>query len=66
MNFDYEIIETSIMNTQVKTAIKLLVKNDGSISSRLKKLNKSSYWMSFDISLQNLKFHQAQRINKTI
>lgn len=57
MIFDCKIVETLIIDTKAKTAIKLFVKKDESFSGRLKRPNKTRFKVSFDVYLQNLGFH---------
>lgn len=51
---DCQIVEISIINIQMETIVWLLIKQYRDTCKELKKSNKSSLPMSFDVNLQNL------------
>lgn len=65
-NIHSHIIETFIIDIQIKATMKLHDNKDRNTCKGLKLLNILSFLANFNICYQNLKFHQIKSINKPI
>ena len=55
-----------VIDIQVEIAVRFFVKKYKNICRRLRRLDKPSFDMSFDIGLQILLFQQAKALNKPV